>query len=340
MKLYCIMAIIIVLAAACGQDLSSGDSEPPVQTQQPPAPAATAVPAPEPPTPVPPTPRPPPPPALAPTAAPAPTQLPATPSATPLALAGRITPTATATPWPTPTPVPKAARTVELSELALEYRERCKHWVRGLGDGITYVEFLTLEPETMSDLDRVLWRDVLDNYVQFCQDYLSEPLSSGNADKRNESYRGACYERLWEQRGWRDSNGSWDQYSRIANWLDIPGGELLEMSPRPLDLVQTAWERSERGQETDPEDEWHGILEAWPIADDDLQPSDRWGRNNDSEECVAYYPQLFTGRWIPLDTAITCQEMQESRRMETPTPTPSDMRRWIGQRDRPVFMRN
>lgn len=62
--------------------------------------------------------------------------------------------------------------------------------------------------------------------------------------------------------------------------------------------------------------------------------------DSSSEYCVHYYPQLFTGRWISLDTALTRREMAEERRVETPTPLPSEIRRWINQKDRPVFRGN
>ena len=111
------------------------------------------------------------------------------------------------------------------------------------------------------------------------------------------------------------------------------------MSPRPLDLVVTAWERERRGHEFGPEDEWYGILWAWPRHYFEVGPQLNQS-DSSSEYCVHYYPQLFTGRWIPLDTAVTRHEMQEERRFETPTPLPSEIRRWINQKDRLVFRGN
>ena len=300
------------------------------------APEPTAIPKP------PATPRP------APTAAPAPTIPPsptATPEATPLSLAGRITPTATATPWPTPTPIPSVARDAQLSELEAEYRMRCLQYVRENARPVTYAEFRELDPDNMTDLERVLWGQIGGIHREYCQDYWSEPLSVENAGKRNESYRDECYQGLWYSRenhryqyeDYQYDDIRWDQFSRVANWLDIPGDALVEMSPKPLDLVMTAWEREQRGYEPEFEDEWYGIFEAWPSTGDYYMVNSRVGRNGEAYECVRYYPQLFTGRWIPLDTAITRQEMQDERRLATPTPLPSEMGRWINQRDRPVF---
>ena len=339
-----LLASLIVgasLAMACGLSGDAEDTGAAARERelpaQPPTPESAPTLAPEPtliPNP-PATPRPAPP---APTAPPNPT---ATPEATPLSLAGRITPTATPTPWPTPTQIPKTVGAADLSELAQEYRMRCLHYVREEAQPVTYAEFRELDPDNMTDLERALWGQIDGMDRLYCQDYWSEPLSAQNAHKRNNSYWNECYRGLWRNReNYLYEEYRWDQYSRIANWLDIPGDDLLEMSPRPLDLVMIAWEREQRGYDPEPEDEWYEILRAWPSADDYYMVNFRVGRNSDAEECVYYYPQLFTGRWIPLDTAVTRQEMQESRRFETPTPMPSEMRRWISQKDRPVFRGN
>ena len=340
------LALATVLTMGCDLSSDQEDTRAVVQeralpTQPPtPEPVPTLEAAPEPtriPNP-PATPRP------APTAAPAPTVPPrptVTPEATPLSLAGRITPTATPTPWPTPTQIPTQAKAADLSELAQEYRMRCLHYVREHEQPVTYAEFRDLDPDNMTDLERVLWGQISSKseFERYCQDYWSEPLSVENAHKRNNSYWNECYRGLWRSRvDYLSDDHRWDQFSRIANWLDIPGDTLMEMSPKPLDLVVIAWEREQRGYEPEPEDEWYGILRAWP--DNDFGVGPELGRNGYAEECVYYYPQLFTGRWIPLDTAMTRQEMQESRRLATPTPMPSEMRRWISQKDRPVFRGN
>ena len=216
---------------------------------------------------------------------------------------------------------------------------RCLHYVREYEQPVTYAEFRDLEPDGMTDLERVLWGQISNDneFERYCRDYLSEPLSARNAHKRNESYRDKCYEGLWDSRkSYLYEDNRWDQFSRIANWLDIPGETLLEMSPRPLDLVMTAWERERRGYEFRPEDEWYGILRAWPRHYFEVGP--QLNRSDSSSEyCVHYYPQMFTGRWIPLDTALTRREMAEERGFETPTPLPSEIRRWINRKDRPVF---
>ena len=183
-----------------------------------------------------------------------------------------------------------------MSELEEEYRMRCLHYVREEAQPVTYAEFRELDPDNMTDLERVLWGQIRMPRL-YCQDYWSEPLSAQNAHKRNNSYWNECYRGLWYSREnyLQYEDYRWDQHSRIANWLDIPGDDLLEMSPRPLDLVVIAWERERGGYEPEPEDEWYGILRAWPIADDYYMVNFREGRNSDADECVYYYPQLFTG---------------------------------------------
>jgi hypothetical protein len=230
-----------------------------------------------------------------------------------------------------------------LSEIEEEYRMRCLHCVREEEQPVTYAEFRELDPDSMTDLERVLWGQISssDTFRVYCRDYWSEPLSVENANKRNESYYEECYQGLWYSREnyLQYEDYKWEQYSRIANWLDIPGDALVEMSPKPLDLVMTAWDREQRGYSPEPEDEWYGILRAWPQHYFEVGPQISHG-DSSSEYCVRYYPQLFTGRWIPLDTAMTRHMIQEERRFETPTPLPSEMRRWINRKDRPVFRGN
>ena len=275
-----------------------------------------------------------------------------------MSLAGQIPPTAT--PSPTPqllaTPLPAAMRAKLLSEMDHEYRERCRHYMREEQQPVTYMEFLDLDPDNMSDLSRVLWGSLIrDNENRIhCRDYWSEPLSARNVDKRNESFRSECYAQLWQGREYfmqnlenygDDESPRFDQFSRLANWMDIPGEVLLELEPRPVDLVQKVWERIHvMGEDIEPSDEWYGLLEraaygngAWP--NNDLVVGPQYGRGY-GDSCVLFYPQLFTDRWVPIDTATTRQAMQMSRLSGdyTPTPVPHEMGAWINQRDRPVFI--
>ena len=264
-------------------------------------------------------------------------------SPTPLALAGRITPTATPTPWPTPTQIPAEPQESSLAQAVTEeLRARCLHYVREHEAGVTYAEVRELNPDNMTDLERTLWGDLTsdNDFQRYCRDYWSEPLSERNANKKNHSYREKCYVELYQDRdnaAQRGSNWIWDQQSRIANWLDIPGETLLSMSPSPLQLVMTVWQRDIRGKKLEPGDEWYGILDAWPKNRFHAGPD--IGKNSYLDSCARYYPQLFTGRWIPLDTALTRLAMAETP-VRTPTPMPNELRRWINQKDRPVLTDN
>ena len=277
--------------------------------------------------------------------------------ATPLSIADQIPPTATPTPLFSPTPVSVSEQEELNSQIDEEYLARCRVYVRENERPITYAEFVELNPHDMTDLERVLWAEEI-GLREHCRDYWSEPLSAVNADKRNESYRAKCYESLWqshvsfiERDGWRREQLRFDQAARIANWLNIPGSDLVEMDQRPLDLVLSLWEQRPSPDygdyvEFDPTSEWAGLIPTrvpdygelsglWPRNRFEVGP--QIGRGY-AEACVAYHPQLFTDRWIPLDTAITRQELEERLRQATPTPKPDEMSAWINQRDREVYV--
>ncbi len=209
----------------------------------------------------------------------------------------------------------------------------------------------------MTDLERVIWAEQI-GQREHCRDYWSEPLSAANAGKRNDSYRNGCYESLWRHHNnfiEGHSRGSdsirFDQAARIANWLDIPGDTLVTMDPSPLDLAIAAREQGNRYEEGDYEtaldDEWFGLVPGrvpghfsvtgpWPRNPFEVGPM--VGDSSDTGNCARYYPQLFTGRWIPLDTAIRRQEIQEYLATRTPTPVPDDFGEWVNQRDRQVYV--
>ena len=280
-----------------------------------------------------------------------------TSEATPLSLADQIPPTATPTPLVSPTPVSESEREALQADITEEYLARCRVYVRNNEQPVTYADFLALDPGNMTDLERVIWAEEIGRR-EHCRDYWSEPLSATNAAKRNDSYRIGCYESLWdrhrqfiEQDSREGKYLQFDQASRIASWLDIPGDVLVAMNPKPLDLVLTVWEdrpSADSGArvEIDPESEWAGLVPgripdvgdvtgAWPSNPFEIGPM--IGRAG-TDDCVGYYPQLFIGHWIPLDTAVTRQEIIERLAIRTPTPEPDEMSTWISQRDRPVYV--
>ncbi len=257
------------------------------------------------------------------------------PGGTPLSIADQIPPTATPTPV-----VPMSEYEAFQAAITEEYLARCRTFVRNRENAATYADFLALDPNNMTDLERVIWAEEIGRN-EYCRDYWSEPLSARNADKRNESYRNNCYKNLWErhrefERRRGDSGYAlrFDQAARIANWVEIPGDVLLVMTVKPVDLAPPVIELERRGEEVD--DEWVGLSRVWPGNEYEVGPNPT--SSSSYSACSRYYPQLFTGYWIPLDTATTRQTIEEQLARATPTPMPDEMRIWINRRDRPVYV--
>lgn len=168
-------------------------------------------------------------------------------------------------------------------------------------------------------------------------------MTEQNAHKRNEQFRDEC--RLSGVRkandyqenikNWAENareNGGTDvspiiinQYIRMMNWVDIDGAELLQMQERPVSLVQRIYEGREEGYFSNYHD-W----DRFPTKDTPSETLEWWGIEEaffylidpDTGACGLYYPQLFYGRWIPIDTygmedeikrdAERLQELRES----------------------------
>ncbi len=350
-------ALLVLSGISCGSDQTSETvRQQPTQPQ--PAPTAEPVPTPEPlattrQTPV--TPQPPPTPA--PLRAEEPTAVPQTATPTPLAAVGPTPiveptpePTVTATPTPTPTVVPAPEATATARLRSHDDLARCDYWAMDRLDGVRYARFATLDPASMSDIERALWgQDLgvtledpiyLGGVSKWCKDYWSEPLSASNADKRNEQYRASCWENLdREADDFNTRMGDYirkseenqqsdviaprsavNQYVRLMNWIDIPGRELLTLPERPHELVRRLRNDPELEEIFDTYElptSYHHDSEVVRTAE--ANGTLRWWGlgvafdidNDVSLYCALYYPQLFTGRWIPLDADD-----------QTPTPLP------------------
>ena len=252
--------------------------------------------------------------------------------------------TATLTPTPTVVPAPEATATARLrshDDLA-----RCDYRAMDSLGGVRYARFATLDPANMSDIERALWGQHLGRILadpfylrdvsKWCKDYWSEPLSRSNADKRNDQYRAECWtylDRAAEE--FNDEMGRYireaeeqqgdavaprtavNQYVRLMNWMDITGHELLALPERPHELVRRLRNAPDleetldvyypptsynHGSDVVREAETSGTLRWWGLGA---------AFGNVSGNCAPYYPQLFTGRWIPLDADD-----------QTPTPLP------------------
>ena len=158
-----------------------------------------------------------------------------------------------------------------------EHRRRCRFWALNNLEPVVYAEFSKLDPASMDDLDRILWRTKLnpDGYLGYydddsvggvdvppllpsnpgiyCREYWAEPLNRDNAELRNHGFETECrgrleeriinrYQRLSETLNYQEDNDlayqTPNQYVRILQWLDMSGGELLNSGSPPYLILQ------------------------------------------------------------------------------------------------------
>ena len=182
--------------------------------------------------------------------------------------------------------------------------------------------------EQVSWGDSKSWFGYFGEGNRWCRDYHTEIISEHNAHKRNAQYKDQCYAGMivsavelkeffddsaaWEiDQGQRLADNPINQYLRVLNWIEIDGIDLMNMPERPRELLirleedndsnlidlwgshrlPTKTHQARVGGEYREVDnvgervEWYGI----------------WGTFG-SRECRKYYPQLFYGRWIPVDS--------------------------------------
>ena len=157
-----------------------------------------------------------------------------------------------------------------------EHRRRCQFWALNNLQPVVYSEFASLNPDTMDDLDRILWRSKIHGNSNlgyydddpkpngqaplllprspgiYCRDYWAEPLNRANADLRNEGFGPECrflledriagqYRRLRDAVHNDDDNElvyqTPNQYVRILEWLDLSGDELLNADVPPYRIL-------------------------------------------------------------------------------------------------------
>ena len=157
-----------------------------------------------------------------------------------------------------------------------EHRRRCQFWALNNLRPTVHREFAKLKPNSMDDLDRILWRSKLhpndhlgyyknpddsqdipplmpQNPGIYCRDYWAEPLNRSNADLRNHGFETQCrtqleqhitneYVRLGDQAGREEENELVyripNQYVRILQWLDLNGDDLMDSANPPYRILE------------------------------------------------------------------------------------------------------
>ena len=159
-----------------------------------------------------------------------------------------------------------------------EDRRRCKFWALNNLRPLVYTEFIKLNPETMDDLDRILWRPILNpqeslGYYDkdvgasdyqpgllprspgiYCRDYWAEPLNKENANLRNKGFEPYCrhaleshitqeYQRLASSINHNNNKSELayqtpNQYIRILEWIDLTGEEILDSDNPPHRMLR------------------------------------------------------------------------------------------------------
>ena len=196
------------------------------------------------------------------------------------------------------------------------------------------------------------------DHVEWCQDYWSEPLDVENMDNRNFEALGlGCFVNLvwlgvqtegYAEQAFRDyvdddmSPVVVNQAVRLLNWMDIRGEALIAAEEKPHDLVARVWERSSdsgkgRYRESNRVGDWprdsarSDEIEWWRIEN-------VW-RDDNIDSCKSYYPQLFFGRWIPLDDYDTEEWLEEAHEELEESWERDEWPDWADMNDRDILIR-
>ena len=197
-----------------------------------------------------------------------------------------------------------------------EQQRWCQAWALDNLEPPVYVEFLELDPTNMDDIDRTIWRDRLRNGS--CSMYGREPLDVTNADRRNEQYKESCLHKLVElvDSKWdgiaeaaykRDNPVAYEipnQHVRIMRWMHLSGEELLAMDEPPYELLNRLHGQDYGNEHNVPSADRLVALQA-EYGDEfttewwDLPMAALGNRAQQENTCRQYYPQVFSGYWIP-----------------------------------------
>ena len=156
-----------------------------------------------------------------------------------------------------------------------------------------------------------------EDYLEWCQDYWSEALDARNVTKRNyESYLLKCVSRLlrigWDaERGARVAFENYpdddmslvvvNQGVRLMNWMEMDGQALLDADVKPYEVVLRVWQSGSDGRYRSNNKAGNWPVELLPNEDKEWWGIEDLWNYDQMRYCKGYYPQLFFGRWIPLD---------------------------------------
>ena len=191
--------------------------------------------------------------------------------------------------------------------------------------------------------------------VEWCQDYWSEPLNQENAGKRNHpAWQISCQADLagdaWEfeervEYAFEEYESEGmsavivNQYARILNWVDIDGDTLLTIDPKPRDIVRLVWDREDDGPSRYRE---RNRISDWPLSSSKAEDIEWWHIESvwqaDWEECKSYYPQLFFGRWVPLDDFRADEWLEEAQERLEEQRERDDWPEWADGPDRDILI--
>ena len=192
--------------------------------------------------------------------------------------------------------------------------------------------------------------------VEWCKDYWSEPLSKENANKRNHpDWQTWCMVQLpgdartFERRVKNafeqyESEGMSpvivNQYARILNWMDIDGDTLLKVEPKPRKIIQVVWDRENDGPSRYRE---RNKISYWPLSSTKAEDIEWWDIESawqaDWDECKNYYPQIFFGRWVPLDDFRADELLEEAQDKLNEARKSYDWPDWADGPDRDILIR-
>ena len=148
-------------------------------------------------------------------------------------------------------------------------KRECLRYARGTGlDSEIVARLQATAPGGLTDAERLDWRELLlavggSELFAYCSMYWSEPAGAENGDKRNERY-GSCVSE------WSAELGlfSFGQAFRNVRMEDVTQMNYAELTRAQANALRE-WL-----------DEGHGGA---------------------PRDCHLYYPQLYTGRWMPLE---------------------------------------